>query len=702
MPEAKTQDASTAPPLAAVRPVELEKHGDVRVDDYYWLRERDDPDVIAYLEAENAYTAAQMAHTEALQERLFEEIKGRIVEDDESVPYRLDGYFYYVRMETGKAYPIYCRKKASPDRRTVTGDEEILVDVNGLAEGEGFMAVRGVRPSRSQQLLVFGMDNVGRRFYTLRFKDLRTGELLPDTIPETTGSAYFAADNQTVFYSKQHPETLRSYRVYRHHLGTDPADDVLVYEEPDETFYMGLGQTKSREYLLIASTQTLRTEYRYLRADEPEGEFQVFHPREGELEYYVDHAGDRFYIRTNRDGRNFHLMSTPASATGKENWQEIVPHRDDVFLEGFEVFKEHLVVAERRSGLVHLRIRRWDGSDEHEIDVGEPAYVAYPTTNLEFGTDLVRYAFSSPRTPRSTFDYDMETRERVLLKQEKVLGGFDPADYETERLHAPARDGEMVPVSLVYRRGLKKDGSNPVLLYAYGSYGASMDAGWSSERVSLLDRGFVYAIAHVRGGQELGYRWYELGKLLNKKNTFTDFIDSAEFLMTQGYTSPEHLYARGGSAGGLLMGAIVNMRPELFNGVIAAVPFVDVITTMLDASIPLTSGEWDEWGNPQDRRSYDYMLSYSPYDNVEAKEYPNLLVTTGLHDSQVQYWEPAKWVAKLRAKKTGDQRLLLKTNMEAGHGGASGRYRRYRETAFDYAFLLDLEGLVEAGTEASG
>ncbi|MEE8192902.1 MAG: S9 family peptidase [Gemmatimonadales bacterium] len=676
------------PPVAKVVPQELVTHGHVRVDDYFWLREREDPEVIAYLEAENAYTDALTAHTKVFQDALFEEMKARIDETDESVPYKLDDYWYYTRWEEGREYPIYARR-----RDTMDAPEEVMLDANELAEGHGFFSggPRGV--SYDQDIMAFATDTVGRRFYGVGFKNLATGEILDDVIPNVTGNVAWANDNRTLFYSKQDPETLRPYLIYRHTLGTDPSEDVLVYEETDEEFSSYVYRTKSKAYIVIASSQTLSDEYRYLDAHDPTAEFAVFLPRERNHEYSIDHYRDHFYIRTNDGAENFRLMRTPVGDTRRAAWTEVIAHRDDVLLGSFEIFSEYLVVSERRDGLPQLRIMPWEGEGEHYLDFGEPTYWAGIGTNPNFETKVLRYNYSSMTTPMSVYDYGMDSRERELLKRTEVLGGFDPADYVTERLWATADDGVRVPISLVYRKGIERDGGNPLLLYGYGSYGSSMSATFSSSRLSLLDRGFVYAIAHVRGGMEMGRWWYEDGKLLNKKNTFTDFIACGEHLVAAGFTSPDHLYAMGGSAGGLLMGAIVNIRPELFNGVVARVPWVDVVTTMLDESIPLTTSEYDEWGNPNDEEYYHYMLSYSPYDQVEARDYPNLLVTTGLHDSQVQYWEPAKWVAKLRATKTDDNRLIIKINMEAGHGGASGRFRRMQETAFNYAFLLDLEGI---------
>ncbi len=674
--------------MAKVIPKKLEKHGHVRVDNYYWLNERENPDVLEYLKAENEYTEAVMAHAKDLEEALFEEIKGRIKQTDMSVPYKLDDYYYYTRYEEGQEYRIYCRKKDS-----LEGNEEIMLDVNKLAEGHEYFQVRRTTVSSGQNLLAYAVDTVGRRFYTIYFKNLETGETLQDKVPRVTGNMAWAEDNQTLFYSKQDPTTLRSYQIYRHSLGTDPSQDKLVYEEKDETFSTYVFKTKSKKYIMIASYQTLSTEYRYLKADDPTGEFTVVLPREEDHEYRVDHYKDHFYIRTNYEAKNFRLMKTAVAKTGKKHWQEVIPHRDDVLLSDFEIFKDHLVLTERKGGLRQIRVIPWDGSEEHYLDFGEPAYLAYISTNPDFDTHVLRYGYTSMTTPNSIYDYDMVTRDKVLRKQEEILGDFDSNNYRTERLHATSDDGIEIPISLVYRKGMRKDGQNPLLLYGYGSYGYSMDATFRSARLSLLDRGFIFAIAHVRGGEELGRWWYEDGKLLKKKNTFTDFIDCAEHLISEKYTSKEKLFAMGGSAGGLLIGAVINMRPDLFKGAIADVPFVDVITTMLDESIPLTTSEYDEWGNPNEKEYYDYILSYSPYDNVESKDFPNLLVTTGLHDSQVQYWEPAKWVAKLRTLKTDNNRLLLKTNMEAGHSGITGRFKRYKEIALEYAFILDLVGI---------
>ncbi len=668
----------------------MDEHGKIRTDNYFWLKNREDPEVISYLESENAYFDAVMKPTEALQEKLYDEIVGRIKKDDNSVPYQRDGYFYYTRFIKGGEYPIHCRKKGSLEAK-----EEVMLDGNELAAGHDFFALRGLTVSSGQDLLAYGVDTVGRRFYTLHFKNLTTGETLADTIPDVTPNAVWANDNRTLFYSKQHPENLRRYRIYRHVLGTDSATDDLVYEETDETFSSFVYKTRSKKYVMIGSFQTLSSEIRYLDADQPGSEPRILQPRQRDHEYQADHYGDYFYIRSDHEAKNGRLMKTLVSQTGMDHWEEVIPHREDVFLAGFELFKDHLVVTERSDGLPRIRVIKQSTGAEHYLDFGESAYLASPSANYEFNSKVLRYRYTSMTTPWSVFDVDLDTGEKTLLKQDEVLGGFDPADYVTERLSAPARDGEKIPVSIVYRKGLLRDGSQPLLLYAYGSYGATIDPTFNSARLSILDRGVVFAIAHIRGGQVLGRRWYEDGKLLKKKNTFNDFIDVGEFLIAEDYTRSERLFAMGGSAGGLLMGAIVNMRPDLFHGVIAHVPFVDVMTTMLDPDIPLTAGEWDEWGDPRKKEFYDYMLSYSPYDNVEAKDYPHLMVTTGLHDSQVQYWEPAKWVAKLRAHKTDANRLLLHTNMEAGHGGTTGRFKRHLETARDFAFVLNLAGLAE-------
>ncbi|GJL54092.1 MAG: oligopeptidase B [Nitrospirales bacterium] len=680
--------SAMAPPRAKKIPRQLLAHGRVRVDDYYWLRERENPDVLEYLTAENNYADQVMAPIKPLEDALFQEIKGRIKQTDLSVPFKLGKYYYYVRYEPEREYGIYCRKY-----QTLDHPEDIMLDANILAQGCDFFSLGNWMISSRQDLLAYAVDTQGRRIYTIHIKNLVTGEVLQDCIPETTGNMDWANDNRTLFYSKQDPETLRAHQIWRHVLGTDVEKDELVYEEKDETFSTYVFKTKSKDYLMIASHQTISSEYRFLDANHPSGDFCILEPRERGHEYDVEHYNGRFYIRTNSQAKNFRLMVTSVDHPEQHYWEEVIPHREHVLLEGIELFQHFMVIEERIEGLIHLRVVPWQGDEEYEIDFGEAAYYVTFGDNYEMDTSLLRFGYTSMTTPMTIYDYNMETRTQVLLKREEILGDFDVAQYHTERLHARAADGTAIPISLVYRTGFVPNGQAPLLLYGYGSYGASMDATFSSSRLSLLDRGFVYAIAHIRGGEELGRTWYDDGKLLKKKNTFTDFIACAEYLRDQHYADPQKLFAMGGSAGGLLIGAVTNLRPDVFTGVVAQVPFVDVVTTMLDETIPLTTGEYDEWGNPNQKEYFDYMLSYSPYDNVEAKAYPHLLVTTGLHDSQVQYWEPAKWVAKLRTLKTDSHRLILKTNMDAGHGGASGRFTRYKETATIYAFLLDIAGL---------
>lgn len=685
---------NTAAPIAKKVPKVLEENGQKRTDPYYWLKERENPAVIEYLKQENDYLNRTMAHTTNLQATLFEEIVARIKKDDDTVPVRIKDYYYYTRFVTGGEYAIHCRKKGSLD-----APEEIVLDENELAKGHEFFSFARSDIHPNQKMVAFAVDTLGRRFNTIRLKNLETGELLPDTITNVTENLIWAEDGKTLLYTKQDPNTLRAYQVFRHTVGTDPAKDVLVYEEKDETFSCGVDRSKSRRYLFVISSHLQSTEYRMLDAARPESELKLIQAREPEHIYSVEHRGNDFYIRTNWKAKNHRLMKTPVSSPSKQNWQEVIPHRDDVLLEEVEIFRDHLVLQERREGLNRLRVRSWDGKDDHYVEFDEPAYLARVGANPEMETTSLRYIYTSLTMPSSTYDYDMAKRQRVLRKRTEVLGGFDAANYKTERRFATARDGQRVPISIVYRKTTPLSGKSPLLLYGYGSYGSSSEAAFASPRLSLLDRGFVFAIAHVRGGQEMGREWYESGRLLKKKNTFTDFIDCGEFLVKEGYADKQRLYAMGGSAGGLLMGAIINMRPDLFHGVVAAVPFVDVVTTMLDDTIPLTTFEYEEWGNPHKKEYYDYMLSYSPYDNVEAKAYPNLLVTTGLQDSQVQYWEPAKWVAKMRTLKTDKNRLLLYTNMGAGHGGATGRFKRHRETAQDYAFLLDLAEKKKVGVE---
>jgi len=675
------------PPLAERIEKKLTIHGQTRTDDYYWLNERNNPQVIAYLEAENAYKDAVMKHTVPLQEKLFDEIVGRIKQTDMSVPFKKNGYYYYTRYDTGKEYPVFCRKKG-----TLEAEEEVMLNVNEMAAGHDYYHVISPSVSANNEMIAYGVDTLSRRKYTLHFKNVTTGEAYEDQIPNTNGMAAWANDNKTVFYAEK-DDTLRAYKIKKHVLGSSVSDDNLIFHEDDVTFEVFVYRSKSEKFIIISSQSTLSTEYRFLDSETPEGQFRILHPRERDLEYHIEHFGDKFYIRTNYQAKNFKLMTTPVARTAKDNWVDILPHRQDVLVENFEIFRNHLVVSERKDGLMQLRIIRWDSGEDYYMDFGEEAYYSYISTNPEFNTDILRFGYTSLTTPDSIYDYDMITKEKKLLKREEVIGDFDPANYHVERLLATANDGVGVPISLVYRKGLEKNGHNPLLLYGYGSYGYSTDPTFSSENLSLIDRGFVYAIAHIRGGSEMGRSWYEDGKLLKKKNTYTDFIVCAEYLIEKKLTEPGRLFAAGGSAGGLLMGAVVNMRPDLFKGIIAAVPYVDVVTTMLDPSIPLTTSEYDEWGNPENKEYYDYMLSYSPYDNVEAKNYPAMLVSTGLHDSQVQYWEPAKWVAKLRALKTDHNILLLHTNMGGGHSGVSGRFRRYKETALEFAFLLDLIGI---------
>lgn len=679
------------PPVAKIEPTVLEKHGHERTDNYFWLNDRENQEVIDYLNAENEYYQKMTAHTKEFQTSLFEEMKGRIKEDDSSVPYFYNGYWYITRYETGKDYPIHTRKKGSMD-----APEEIMFDCNEMAEGQSYFHLAGVNVSPDNKLAAFAVDNVSRRIYTIQIKNLETGEILSDKIEGVSGGSSWANDNKTLFYAGKDAQTLRQDKIYKHKLGTSQSADEMVYHEKDDTFNTFIYKEKSKKYLIIGSGSTMTTEYQILDANDPDGTFKVFQPRVRGLEYGIDYYDGKFYVVTNKDkATNFKLMVTPENATTQENWTDVIPHREDVLLEGIDIFKDYLVISERDNtkGLNNIRIKPWNGQ-EYYLPFESETYTAYTTTNIDFNTDKLRYGYQSMKTPASTIEFDMKTQEKKVLKEQEVLGGkFNKDNYVEERVWATAADGTQVPVSMVYKKGLKKDGKNPLLLYAYGSYGASMDPYFSTARLSLVDRGFIFAIAHIRGGEDLGRPWYEDGKLLKKKNTFTDFIDCSKFVIEQKYTSKEHLYASGGSAGGLLMGAIINMNPELYNGVIASVPFVDVVTTMLDDSIPLTTGEYDEWGNPNEKEYYEYMLSYSPYDNVKAQAYPNMYVSTGLHDSQVQYWEPAKWVAKLRTMKTDNNLLFLDTNMDAGHGGASGRFEALKEVAKEYAFLLDLEGI---------
>lgn len=682
-----TPQNNILPPSPEKIPTELSIHDDLRIDNYYWLREKENLQTLAYLKAENDYLDAIMADTKDMQQQLFLEMKGRIKEKDESVPVFKNGYFYYTRSDEGKQYYKYCRKKQYLD-----APEELLLDVDDMGEKHPYVSVNGFNISPDNRLLAFGVDTIGRRQYTIQIKNLETGVILPDRMFPTNGSSVWANDNQTLFYAETNPLTLLSEKIKKHMLGDEAANDVLVYEETDKSNYIGVSKTRSRKYILINSSATLSSEIRILDADNPHAPFRIFQSRVKDMLYGVEHSGDSFLVLTNWDAVNFRLMETSLENTGRENWQEKIAHRADVLLQGAEPFKNHLVLTERSKGLLQIRIQDLQNSSEHYLHFEEPAYAAFTGANPEYHAVNLRYHYTSLTTPASTFDYNMNTREKKLMKQQEVAGGYVINDYTTERVYATADDGTRIPISLVYKNGFSKDGNNPVLLYGYGSYGASMDASFSSARLSLLNRGFAFAIAHIRGGQEMGRAWYEEGKLMKKKNSFTDFINCAEFLIKENYTSKQHMYALGGSAGGLLIGAVATMRPDLWNGVIAAVPFVDVITTMLDETIPLTTNEFDEWGNPKNKDAYEYMKTYSPYDNIRA-EYPNMLVTTGLHDSQVQYFEPAKWVAAIREKKTDANILLFHINMEAGHGGASGRFDYLKEVAREYAFLFSLEGI---------
>lgn len=697
----KSTDAKI--PLAEKQPEVLEIHGDKRIDNYFWMRlsdeqktasEKDEQTkkVEAYLHEENRYFDAITKQTKDFQADLFEEMKGRIKEDDESVPYKKNGYFYITRFEKGSQYPIYSRKK-----ETLEAKEEILFNVNDEAEGFEYFQLGGLNVSTNNNLVAFATDTVSRRQYTIKIKNLETGEVYQDEIKNTTGGSTWANDNKTLFYAKKDPQTLRSYKIFKHVLGTDASEDVEVYHEKDETFGTFVYKTKSKKYIIIGSFNTVSTEYQVLDSDNPDSDLRMVQPRERNLEYEIAHYGNHFYIKTNKDGAtNFKLMKTPEDKTSKENWVDVIPHREDTLLEDISIFKDYLVLEERNEGLNKIRIKRWDNTADYYLPFDEETYSVGVYSNPEFDTDIIRYSYNSMTTPNSVIDFNMKDQSKEIKKEQEVLGGkFTKENYTSKRVWVTARDGKKVALSMVYHKNTKIDKNTPILQYAYGSYGHTISDGFSTTRLSLLDRGFVYAIAHIRGSEYLGRDWYEDGKMLNKKNTFNDFVDCSKYLIENNYTSSEHLYAMGGSAGGLLMGAIINMNPELYNGIIAAVPFVDVVSTMLDESIPLTTGEFDEWGNPKNKEYYEYIKSYSPYDQVEAKKYPNMLVTTGYFDSQVQYWEPAKWVAKLRELKTDNNLLFLHTNMDTGHGGASGRFDALKETARDYTFLLALENKLE-------
>ncbi|WP_339916513.1 S9 family peptidase [Yeosuana marina] len=677
-------------PIAKKKPKELTIHSDVRIDNYYWLNDRESPEVIDYLNSENAFTKQMMSHTEDFQNALFEEMKGRIKEEDTTVPYKLNGYWYITRYEKGKDYPVHVRKKEH-----LTAREEILFDCNDMAKDFSYFNLGSIAISPDNTLACFSTDTVSRRQYTIQIKNLVTGEVYPDKILNTTGSATWANDNKTLFYSMKDEVTLRSHKIFKHKLHSGTKNDELVFHEKDETYNTFVYKSKSKKYIIIGSSSTLTSEYRILNANTPDDTFKIFQKRVRELDYSIAHYKDHFYIIANSDGAtNFKLLKATETQTQKEFWEEVIPHRDNVLIEDIEIFKDYLVVNERENGLNKLRIMSWNGTEDYYLPFNSETYSTYIGNNPDFDSEVLRYGFNSLTSPSAVIDYNFYTKQSEIKKEQEVLGNdFNKNDYESKRIWATARDGVNVPISIVYKKGIQLNGENPLLLYAYGSYGSTTDPSFSTIRLSLLNRGFIYAIAHVRGGEYLGREWYENGKLLSKLNTFYDYIDCSKFLIEQKYTSNKHLYAYGGSAGGLLMGAIINMNPELYNGVLAAVPFVDVVTTMLDDTIPLTTGEYDEWGNPNQLEYYKYMKSYSPYDNVQEKEYPNMLVTTGLYDSQVQYWEPAKWVAKLRDLKKDSNKLLLHVNMDSGHGGASGRFESIKEVALEYAFLLDLEGI---------
>ncbi|MEN8249652.1 MAG: S9 family peptidase [Bacteroidota bacterium] len=699
--ESTTMEDDIKAPVAAKKDTVIKGGGGDRIDPYFWMRLTDAqknaevPDehtkeVLDYLKAENAFKEKKMEHTVALQEKLYDEITGRIKKTDESVPYFKNEYWYYVRYEEGGEYPIYCRKKGSLDT-----SEEILLNVNEMAKGHDYYYAGSVNISPDNKIMAYSEDTLSRRVYSIQFKNLETGELLSDQLINTTGRGAWANDNKTFFYTTKNKVSLLSEKIYKHKMGVNPADDELIYHEKDPSFYIGVGKTKSDEYVVIGMNSTLVSDYMVLRADEPDGKFKQFIPRGSQHEYSIEHFKDKFYILTNYNAQNFRLMETPVNNTAMPEWKEVIPHREDVLINSFEVFENYLVLSERSNALNKIRVINQNAGDEHYIEMNETAYAANTAYNPEFKTELLRFSYSSLTTPGSVYDYNMNTRAKELKKRDEVVGGHNPEDYTTKRLWATARDGAKVPISIVYKKGFNQDGNAPVLLYGYGSYGHTIQPYFNSAVLSLLDRNFAYAIAHIRGSQAMGRAWYDDGKMFNKKNTFYDFIDCGQYLVDEKFTSSDHLYIKGGSAGGLLMGAVVNIAPDLFNGAIAAVPFVDVVSTMLDESIPLTTNEFDEWGNPKDFELYNYMLSYSPYDNVSEQDYPNMLITTGLFDSQVQYWEPAKWVARLREKKTDNNLLLLDTDLESGHGGASGRFKRYKRTALEYAFMLDLEGIVE-------
>ncbi len=675
------------PPIAKIIPKVDSMYEDIRIDNYFWLRERDNPEVIEYLHAENEYTKAMMEHTEKLQEKLYEELLSRIKETDMSVPEKIDDYYYYTRTEEDKQYPIYCRKKESLDSQ-----EEILLDLNLLSVGYNFFNLGLYKISPNHQLLLYSIDTTGSEVYTLYIKNLDTGKMLADIISNTGYSAAWANDNNTIFYTIV-DKAKRAYKLYRHTLGSDADDDIEIYHEKDEKFWLNIYKSKSRDYLLMGSSTHITSEIAYLDANNPISRFKILHPRQTGMKYYPYHYGDKFFILINDNAENFKLMETFIVTSSKENWKEVIQHRDSVEIEGIDVFKDYLVVYEREKGLEKIRITDLRNNEIHYVDFPEPVYTFRAGRNRNYDSNLLRYTYMSLVTPKSVFDYNMSTNIQELKKQYEVLGGYEPSNYQSERIFAHAEDSSMIPISLVYRKGIVKDGNNPLLLYGYGAYGENMEPYFSSNRLSLLNRGLIFALAHVRGGGEMGQFWYNQGKLLNKKNTFSDFIVCSEHLINEGYTSRDKLVISGGSAGGLLIGAVTNMRPDLFKAVIADVPFVDVLNTILDPSLPLTVIEYEEWGDPKEKEYYDYIKSYSPYDNVEAQDYPNILINAGFYDTRVSYWEAAKWTAKLRAMKTDNNILLLKTNMGAGHMGYSGRYDYLNDLAFKYVFILDLFGI---------
>jgi oligopeptidase B len=682
----ETHAAAQAPIADQIQKIDT-LHGDILIDNYYWLREKDNQNVIAYLNAENEYTNSIMENTDALQERLYQEMLGRIKETDLSVPQRIDSFYYYSRTEEGKQYPIYCRKNGSLD-----APEEIILDQNALAEGYEYFDLGIMRISPDHRLLAYSIDTTGEERFTLVVKDLNMGTHQKEKIASTGYSAAWACDNRTLFYTVL-DNAKRPYKLYQHTLGTDPSTDVLVFHEPDDAFWIYISLTKSEQFLVLELGSHTTTEVYFMNAHSPNDGFTCIHPRENQVEYYIDHHRDKFYILTNEDAINFKLMEADTARPFKEYWNTVLPHRDSVKIEGIDVFKDHMIVYERIHGLEQLLVIDMNTGKRHYVDFPEPVYSFWLHDNNEFNTDLVRFTYNSLTTPRTVFDYNMNTHERVLKKQYEVLGGYDPTDYQSERIFATAHDSTRVPISLVYRKGLVKNGTNPMYLVGYGAYGESWDPYFSSNRLSLLDRGFIYAIAHVRGGGEMGRQWYDEGKLLKKMNTFTDFLACTEHLIASGYTARSHLAIAGGSAGGLLIGAVLNMQPDLFKAAVADVPFVDLIHTMLDPNLPLTVLEYEEWGNPQDSVYYEYMKSYSPYDNVKSQDYPNILITAGFNDTRVMYWEAAKWTARLRAMKTDQNLLLLKTKMGTGHLGASGRYDYLQDIAFEYAFLFKVLGI---------